>query len=121
MDIMKKNIICGYNLTCVGDTGNYSHVASRQGNNISDFYLKKNLKNFKNFKKYHFLDRGSDERQYCSPGIDLPICTFSRSKYYKEYHTDKDNFNLVTQKGLMQSFNVIRKIINQVILRDVLT
>ena len=36
-DIMKKNIICGYNLTCVGDTGNYSHVASRQGNNISDF------------------------------------------------------------------------------------
>tara|TARA_X000000950_G_scaffold56431_1_gene67941 strand:- start:637 stop:1896 length:1260 start_codon:yes stop_codon:yes gene_type:complete len=113
-DIMKKNIICGYNLTCVGDTGNYSHVASRQGNNISDFYLKKNLKNFKNFKKYHFLDRGSDERQYCSPGIDLPLCTFSRSKYYKEYHTDKDDFNLVTQKGLMQSFNVIRKIINQI-------
>ena len=113
-DIMKKNIICGYNLTCVGDTGNYSHIASRQGNTISDFYLKKNLKNFKNFKKFHFLDRGSDERQYCSPGIDLPLCTFTRSKYYKEYHTDKDDFNLVTQKGLMQSFNVMRKIIDQI-------
>ena len=45
------------------------------------------------------MERGSDERQYCSPGIDLPVCAFSRSKSYKEYHTNKDDFKVVTQKG----------------------
>ena len=113
-DIMKKNIICGYNLTCVGDSRFYSHVASRGGDTIADYYLEKNLKDFSNFRKYSFLDRGSDERQYCSPGIDLPLCTFSKSKFYKEYHTDQDNFKVVTQKGLMESLNVVKKIINQI-------
>jgi aminopeptidase-like protein len=113
-NIMKKNIICGYNLTCVGDDRAYSYVASRDGNTIADYFLDKNLKNVKNFKKYHYTGRGSDERQYCSPGIDLPVCAFSRSKSYKEYHTNKDDFKVVTQKGLVQSFKLMKKIINQI-------
>ena len=47
---MKKNILCGYNLTCVGDTRAYSYVRSRDGNSISDFYMDKYLKKMKNFK-----------------------------------------------------------------------
>ncbi len=109
---MKKNILCGYNLTCVGDTRAYSYVRSRDGNSISDFYMDKYLKKMKNFKKYEYIDRGSDERQYCSPSVDLPICSFSKSKFYKEYHTDKDNFKVVTQKGLMESLKVFMKIID---------
>ena len=110
--IMKKNVICGYNLSCVGDTRSYSYVPSRKGNTIADLYLKGALRGLQNVKKYSFLDRGGDERQYCSPGIDLPLCAFSRSKEYKEYHTNKDNFNVVSQKGLMGSFNVMKKIID---------
>ena len=56
--------------------------------------------------------RGSDERQYCSPGIDLPVCCFSKSKYFKEYHTSKDNFNVVTQKGLDDSLKVMTDIVD---------
>ena len=63
-------------------------------------------------KIYSFLNRGSDERQYCAPGIDLPLCRFSRSKEYPEYHTNKDDFNVVTQKGLMESLEVFTNIID---------
>ena len=70
--------------------------------------------NKKNVKRYSFLKRQSDERQYCSPGIDLPLCSFSRSREYPEYHTHKDNFNVVTQKGLEGSFNVVKKIIDAI-------
>ena len=60
------------------------------------------------------MDRGSDERQFCSPGGDLPFSGFSRSKYYqyKEYHTSKDNLDFVSQKGLQSSFEIFKNIID---------
>ena len=112
-NIMKSNIICGFNLSCVGDERAYSYVSSKQGNTLADKSINNALKGFKNVKKYSFLERGSDERQYCAPGIDLPICCFSRSKRYPEYHTNKDNFNVVTQKGLEGSFKIMKKIIDE--------
>ena len=70
--------------------------------------------NNKKLKIYSHLDRGSDERQYCNPNINLPLSGFCKSKYgtFPEYHTSLDNLNLVTQKGLDQSFTVFKNIIN---------
>jgi len=111
---LKKNIICGFNLSCVGDEREYSFISSKYGNTLSDIALKSALIGKKKIKYYSFLERGSDERQYCSPGVNLPVSGFSRSKYgeYKEYHTNADNLKLVTQKGLEQSFDVIKSIID---------
>ena len=115
MKVMKSNMICGFNLTCVGDERAYSYVGSRKGNTLADDAIEAALFGLSNVKKYSYLDRGSDERQYCAPGIDLPVCCFSRSRFeYPEYHTHKDNFNVVTQKGLEGSFQVVKKIIDAI-------
>ena len=74
--------------------------------------MESSLRNFQKVKKYSYMFRGSDERQYCAPGIELPLCSFSRSKEYPEYHTNKDDFSVVTQKGLQGSFEVIKTIID---------
>ena len=87
--LLKKRVISGYVLTCVGDERSYSIVHTPDENTIADFSLNAALNGFKNVHKYTFLDRGSDERQYCSPGVDLPVCSFSKSKTYPEYHTSR--------------------------------
>ena len=116
--ILKKNVIAGFNLSCVGDERCYSYLPSRNGSTLSDQVSISILKWVdKNFKKYSWNERGSDERQYCSPGIDLPIASVSRSKFgeYPEYHTSYDDFNrMVTAKGLYQSYQLYIKLIEAI-------
>lgn len=108
LDQLKEKVIGGFNLTCLGDERSWGFIPSRYGNNISDRVAKYLLENkVGDFIEYSWLDRGSDERQYCAPGVDLPISSVTRSKYgeYPEYHTSKDNFDLVTDKGLNESLD----------------
>ena len=112
-DLINK-VICGFNLSCVGDERAYSYVSSPYENTLADKAIYSAISKFKNFKKYSYLERGSDERQYCSPRIKLPLITFSRSKFgeYPEYHTDADNLNLVTNRGLNESLDVLKTIVD---------
>ena len=114
LKLLQENMICGFSLSCVGDERVYSQIHSRLGKTLADEALNSVLSRLKNFKEYSYLQRGSDERQYCAPGIDLPLCTFSRSKFgeYPEYHTSKDDFSVVTKKGLYDSFLVMKKIVD---------
>lgn len=112
---MKKNIFAGFAVTCIGDSRCYSYLPSRNEKTLSDKVSKHILKNIdKKFKQYRWEDRCSDERQYCAPGVDLPIATIMKSKpgSYPEYHTSLDNLkNVVTPKGLSEGFNALQKII----------
>ena len=110
---LKNNVVCGFNLSCVGDERGFSHIASRTGKTLADLALISALIGKQIVKTYSYLERGSDERQYGAPLVDLPFCGFSRSKYgeYPEYHTDADNFDLVTADGLQGSFEVMANII----------
>jgi aminopeptidase-like protein len=107
LETMKQNIIAGFNLTCVGDERTFSFIPSRYGNTLAD-KVALNILQYKypEFNKYTFLDRGSDERQYCSPAVDLPVVSIMRSKYgeYPQYHTSLDNMDIVTPKGLNDSY-----------------
>jgi aminopeptidase-like protein len=110
---LKKKVIAGFNISCVGDDRSYSYLPSRNGNTISDKVAKHVLKWIApDYVSYTWLDRGSDERQYCAAGIDLPIASISRTKFgqYPEYHTSLDDLeNVVTPKGLEGGYWALRR------------
>ena len=114
-EVMKKNTIAGFVVTCVGDNLKYSLMPSREGNTLADKVAKHVLNNFVDeYDEYSFLSRGSDERQYCHPTIDLPVVSIMRSKYgtFPEYHTSLDNLDFISPEGLEGAYSIIKKCIS---------
>jgi len=115
LEDMKKHIIAGFNLSCVGDDRAYSIVESKYADTLADRVLKNVLKYQSNgeYKTYPFLRSGSDERRYNSAGVDLPVVCFCRSKYgdFPEYHTSADNMDLVSPEGFQGAFDTMTQVI----------
>ncbi|MCL2202491.1 MAG: DUF4910 domain-containing protein [Defluviitaleaceae bacterium] len=114
LEAMKKRVIAGFNLTCVGDNHAYSYIASRYGDTLAD-RVAKNILRFHapGYRSYSYLQRGSDERQYNAPGVDLPVCVICRSKFgeFPEYHTSDDNLEFISPEGLGGAFDVYQRCI----------
>ena len=112
---LKENVTGGFVISCIGDEKNHSCMFTKYENSPSDEAILEAYKKLKikKYKVYTFLDRGSDERQYNSPGIDLNIASIFRTKYgeYPEYHTSLDDFKLVTYKGILGGFRVAKEAI----------
>ncbi len=114
MDHLKKNLIAGIVLSCVGDDMDYSIIHSKYADTIADKSLASILKHKDKYTEYSFLTRGSDERQYNAPGIDLPVVVFCRTKFgeFPEYHTSADNMDFVSPEGFQNSYDTLVQWIN---------
>ena len=109
---LKEKVVAGFNISCVGDDRTYSYIESRYGNTLADKVAKNVLSfHYPDYKFYSYLQRGSDERQYNAPGVDLPVCSICRSKYgeYPEYHTSADDLSVISVEGLQGAFDVYKK------------
>ncbi len=115
INFLRQNLVTGINLSCVGDKGKFSLISSRNENTYADKVCLRILKN-KKFKKYSFLDRGSNERQFGCQNLNLPFVTICRSKFgdYKQYHTSADNLEILTEKNLRESAFLIKEIVDEI-------
>lgn len=108
-DVLKSNVLAGYVITCVGNEAPFTYKKSRkddsQTNLITEHILKYNYPNY--HKVIDFVPTGSDERQYCSPGFNLPFGSLMRTMYgeYKEYHTSLDNIDFISFAAIEGSVN----------------
>ena len=104
----------GLVLTCVGDRGAVHYKKSRRGNADIDRAVAHVLRVAgAPHELLEFSPYGYDERQFCSPGFDLPVGCFMRSVWgrFPEYHTSADNLDFVTPAALENSFDICQSVI----------
>ncbi len=113
---MMKNTCCGMVLTCLGNSGTFTYKRTRCGHELDK--LAENVLKFSGhpYEILDFFPTGSDERQYSSPGFNLPFGSLIRSLYGKfpEYHTSLDNLDFVNPRALGETFDMYASIIDAI-------
>jgi aminopeptidase-like protein len=105
----------GLVVSMVGDAGGPTYKKTRRGNAKIDQAMMNVLRHsglapvVTDFSPY-----GYDERQYCSPGFNLPVGLFQRSKFgtIPEYHTSADNLEFIRPEHLSKSYRLIAETID---------
>ncbi len=106
---LREKMKAGFVVTCCGDGGDFTYKQGRNRDNIFDRVVIHAVKGSGvEYQLVPFFPTGSDERQYCSPGFNLPVGSLMRSMYgtYPEYHTSLDNLDFVTADSLMDTLSV---------------
>lgn len=112
---LQAQVAAGINLTCIGDEGDFSFLASRTGTTPIDRIARRVVRRTSRPVEYAYLDRGSDERTYGAPGIDLPLISLMRTKYgsYRGYHSSLDDLDFVTPTGLQGGLDLVRECVEE--------
>lgn len=108
-EVLKRKLCAGYVLTCLGDPGGFTYKRSRSAPNLADRAAETVLRELEpSAEVLEFAPMGSDERQYCSPGFNLPVGSLMRTMYgrYPEYHTSLDDRSFISFEALQRSVDV---------------
>lgn len=109
-----NNIKHGLTITLLGDKSNFNYKRSRRRDaeidQIFEYFLEKN---YENYTIQDFIPYGYDERQFCSPGFNLPVGCFTRTPHgeFAEYHTSGDNLEFISEEKLQESLNALKTVI----------
>jgi aminopeptidase-like protein len=109
-----SKIKAGLVVAGVGDSGPFTYKRSRIGDAEIDRIVECVLAcSNKEYKIIDFFPYGYDERQFCSPGFNLPVGSLTRTPYgdYPEYHTSADNLDFVNAENLSESFAMYADVI----------
>jgi aminopeptidase-like protein len=104
----------GLVLSCVGDAGPFTYKRSRRGDAEIDRAVEHVLRHSgREFQVLDFTPYGYDERQFCSPGINLPVGCFMRTPNgrYPQYHTSADDLTLVSPSALGESLQQLLRVV----------
>lgn len=112
-DHLKRHLAAGYVVTCVGLDRPFTFQKSQRGDTVADragLYALRSLGLDHRVRDFH--PTGSDERQYCSPGFDLPVGSILRGPYsqYPEYHTSLDNKGLISFVALQGTIDLLEEV-----------
>jgi aminopeptidase-like protein len=104
----------GLVLVCLGDAGRLTYKQSRRGDAPIDRAAAHVLRHAGDHEIQSFSPYGYGERQYCSPGFDLPVGRLSRTPHdcYPEYHTSADDLTFIRADRLADSFAACLAIID---------
>ena len=115
-DELKEKLIAGYVLTCTGMDSIFTYKRSRIGNSLADRAAEHVLRETApdNHEVRDFFPSGSDERQYCSQGFNLPVGSIVRGMYgkYPEYHTSLDNKSIISFKAIQEVISTYVNIVS---------
>jgi aminopeptidase-like protein len=123
-ECLRKQMVAGYQVVCVGTDHPYVYKQSRRGDALADraalTALKLRVGDDLQIQKFR-PDWGSDERQYCSPGFNLPLGSLMRSVYdeYPEYHNSLDNRDLMSFAAMADSVQAFKFVLQHIDLNRV--
>jgi aminopeptidase-like protein len=109
-----SRIAHGLVLTCLGDAGSPTYKRSRRGDAVIDRAAAHVLAARGRHRLLDFTPWGYDERQYCSPGFDLPVGCLMRTPHgqFAEYHTSADDLELVRPEALEDSLEIATAVLD---------
>jgi aminopeptidase-like protein len=105
----REHLVAGYVASCLGDPAPFTYKRSRRGSTVADRAALHVLRARQGeaVRVLDFEPTGSDERQYCSPGYDLPVGVIARSIYgrYDQYHTSADDRSFLSFPALVETID----------------